>query len=318
MEVPVVLEEQPVLLDGLAQLTRLVRPADPGPGDRLLGGRDGRGRVDLERPELLGHLDDVSRALRVEQLRAHGESARIVFREAVHVTTVPAPPTPRRGATRRSGHGTHREPHPQRELPHRDRQREQRGERGDLVEHAEQRRAGRHEEQRRPDQSDDGDEARDEPRAEQGGAQEQRVDGREEPRPEEEGRVVEGDGRGVARRDDHQDGGDPEEHESRLQHARGDEADRERGNRAAQQGKKATAVPTQASARTTSSSAPARASIAASAAVDPARTGLLRASAGMEVANVSRYRMPAVRARRRSVMEVLRVGGVRRTPLSTS
>ena len=80
------LEQQPVDLDRLLQLPGLVRPADPRPQHRVLAGRDRRGRVDLDVAELLGDLDDVARAVGVEQLRAHDDAARLVAREPVRHT----------------------------------------------------------------------------------------------------------------------------------------------------------------------------------------------------------------------------------------
>ena len=77
------LEQQPIDLDRLDELTALVRPPDPRPQHGLLAGRDRGGGVDLDVPELLGDLDDVARALGVEQLRAHREAASLVACERV-------------------------------------------------------------------------------------------------------------------------------------------------------------------------------------------------------------------------------------------
>ena len=83
VEVSVELEQQPVLLDGLPQLARLVRPADPAPQHGVLGGGDRRGGVDLDRTELLGDLDDIARPCGVQQLRAHRDPSRLLARQMV-------------------------------------------------------------------------------------------------------------------------------------------------------------------------------------------------------------------------------------------
>ena len=49
----------------------------------MLARRDRGGRVDLDVPELLGDLDDVAGALRIQQLCAHDDPARLVARELV-------------------------------------------------------------------------------------------------------------------------------------------------------------------------------------------------------------------------------------------
>ena len=83
------LEEQPVELDRLGELARLVRPADPRPQHGVLARRDRRGRVDLDLAELLGDLDDVTGALGIEQLRTHDDAAGLVAREVVrHISSV--------------------------------------------------------------------------------------------------------------------------------------------------------------------------------------------------------------------------------------
>ena len=67
----VVLEQQPVGLGGFRQVQRVVARANARPEDGVLGRGDGVRRVDLDRAELLGDLDDVGGAVRIQQLRAH-------------------------------------------------------------------------------------------------------------------------------------------------------------------------------------------------------------------------------------------------------
>lgn len=77
------LEQQPIELDVLRQLRRLIPEPDPRPQDRVLGGRDRGGRVDLDGAELLRDLHDIPGPVGVEQLRAHDDASGLVACELV-------------------------------------------------------------------------------------------------------------------------------------------------------------------------------------------------------------------------------------------
>ncbi len=83
-EGPVELEQLPVDLDGLLQLSRFVGPPDARPQDGVLARRDRRGRIDLDVAQLLGDLDDIARSLGIEQLRPHDDASRLIPRELMH------------------------------------------------------------------------------------------------------------------------------------------------------------------------------------------------------------------------------------------
>jgi hypothetical protein len=71
------------VLGGLRELDGIVGAANPRPQDGVLGWRNRRGRIDLDRAELLGNLHHVARPFGIEQLGAHNDAAGLVARELV-------------------------------------------------------------------------------------------------------------------------------------------------------------------------------------------------------------------------------------------
>ncbi|CDK00001.1 hypothetical protein MIC448_2020003 [Microbacterium sp. C448] len=92
-EASVVLEKQPIGLDGFAELAGFVAPTDPAPRHRLLGRGDRGGGIDLDRADLLGNLNDVTWTVGVEQLSPDRDAARFVAGQPMHGATLLAQPS---------------------------------------------------------------------------------------------------------------------------------------------------------------------------------------------------------------------------------
>ena len=75
-----VLEQGAVLLERLAAAGRLVRVAQPGPGDEVGAGRDRGRRVQLQERQPVDDRQQVVGSVGVEQLRPDGDPARLVAR----------------------------------------------------------------------------------------------------------------------------------------------------------------------------------------------------------------------------------------------
>ena len=76
------LDQRPAVERG-AQLVGTVRGAEPGPQHEVGIARHGVGRIVLQHTEALHRLDHPARPVDVEQLRAHGDPARLLAGELV-------------------------------------------------------------------------------------------------------------------------------------------------------------------------------------------------------------------------------------------
>ena len=96
------LEQRPVVLQGRREPLRVVRRAEPRPGDEVGARGDRRRRVELEEREALDHRHELGRPLGGEQLRADGDPAGVLPAETVgchrRVFYRPAPHREPRGA----------------------------------------------------------------------------------------------------------------------------------------------------------------------------------------------------------------------------
>ncbi len=72
------LEQRPILLERSLQVLGPVRRAEAAPGDEVGVRRDRRGGIDLQQRQPLDDLEQIRRARRVEQLRAHRDPPRLL------------------------------------------------------------------------------------------------------------------------------------------------------------------------------------------------------------------------------------------------
>ena len=78
------LEQRPILLERPLQVLGPVRRAEAAPGDEVGVRRDRRGGIDLQQRQPLDDLEQILRARRVEQLRAHRDPPRLLLRQPMH------------------------------------------------------------------------------------------------------------------------------------------------------------------------------------------------------------------------------------------
>ena len=79
-----VLEQCPVALERGRELRRVVAVPETAPRDVVGCGRDGRRRIDLEERQPVDDRREVCGPLRVEQLRADRDPARLSSRDLLH------------------------------------------------------------------------------------------------------------------------------------------------------------------------------------------------------------------------------------------
>ena len=69
--------DQPLLVDRVAQLARVVRRAEAAPQHQVGARRDGAGRLRLEHHQVPDHVEENGRTLHPEQLGLHGDPPRV-------------------------------------------------------------------------------------------------------------------------------------------------------------------------------------------------------------------------------------------------
>ncbi len=80
------LEQRPVALERGRELRRFVPVPETAPGDEIGCGRDHRRRVQLQERQPVDDVEEVTGPLRVEQLRADRDAARLSSGDLSHVS----------------------------------------------------------------------------------------------------------------------------------------------------------------------------------------------------------------------------------------